>query len=1063
MMSRRTSRRRRAPVSSKGWCFSCSVGRLSNAGLWIRGRSTDAFWPISCNRIVRSLVGVNVVMSLVLEASVHHEDTTSRGHPVPVLTGRAIQPGRHRRSVKVVVMDRTRAGRLIQRPHGQAGSRARRPAASAVCAAGMSLLLLLAAVFGIVPVATAQAAPDLAVPPSASCAALARLEPTATNGNVWGHTILPGHGAPGGWFGVDVCDNGVNASAPGGANVSCDQIPAKGERAGCAPGHATSDGYGLTFQCVELIIRFSAWAFGDSVGGWGRSGSGNAPDLWLPENHPTDFIMYPNGSDHAPVPGDILVWGNLNAQGQPWPSGADGEHGGHIAVVAAVHDGMVITAEQNVKWDAEDHPSDTLALTKAGSHWILSGSTQHETRLPTYRWLRTMGTSRATYGWLHSTKNHGRFPSPSASSHSTRPTTPAKPATPTQTSGGLPSLAAAVVVTKDGSLADLVWSQSSPFTSGNTSTAPHAELRSLGAPPGVRLVPGQTPATVQLTDGSRYCYAVGSDGHLYVARTAPGLLGVWWTDLGMPGSVELAASPSASAYAGGVAVAAIGADGNLWWRTGPVAAPGGWELIGHPDASQLAGGFAVAGAPGNGSPLLLALGVDGRLYERIWQPAILNSDGSVQAPASWSQWITVHSQPDGVQLAGKLLIVPESVKPTAWAGSWPDTPLDVLMADSTGKVWWLRSTAFAAGWVLNTVPVAVPVSTLIAGVVVPGQTVAAELDFYAMTARAPYEARLAIPAHPHDLVPAPTWLQLASVPAGMTSGVAGAAVALGPGESNLLIPEAASALAGGATDATSMLVSADSALLTTSGDPRNAWVALGTVATAPAFADPLDAATVNTQWLTVGDGSAVTESASGLRMVPGAGGSAALLQGTFAGDVSVAVRVALPARSASDTSAGLILYLDGGDWLALTTNVAQRVSLCVWARSKAVPCTGRTAALPASARAIWLQVTRHATTFTASYSADGQTWIAVGQWTAGMASDRASASAATATATTTPGTPAPTATPTSPAGTGSTSAASSGAAPLGFTEWGLFISVNGGATSLPLFTDFTIGAVSTGA
>ena len=50
------------------------------------------------------------------------------------------------------------------------------------------------------------------------------------------------------------------------ASVSCDHIPANWSRTGCAPGGATSDGFGLSFQCVELAARFSAWAFGDSPG-----------------------------------------------------------------------------------------------------------------------------------------------------------------------------------------------------------------------------------------------------------------------------------------------------------------------------------------------------------------------------------------------------------------------------------------------------------------------------------------------------------------------------------------------------------------------------------------------------------------------------------------------------------------------------------------------------------------------------------------------------------------------------------------------------------------------------
>ncbi|MGH2514241.1 MAG: CHAP domain-containing protein, partial [Ktedonobacterales bacterium] len=732
----------------------------------------------------------------------------------------------------------------------------------------------------------------------------------------------------------------------------------------------------MTFQCVELIIRFSAWAYGDSVSAWGRSGYGNAPDLWLPQNHPSDFVMYPNGSSHAPVPGDILVWGNVDSHSQPLPAGTDGEHGGHIAVVAAVRGGMIITAEQNVKWGTQDHPSDTLALTKVGSGWVLSGSVRHETQLPTYRWQQTMGNTRATYGWLHSIKNHGTLPN--SSTPAARPTAPAKstkPAAPAQMSGGLPSLAGGVMVTNDGTLADLIWSQTSPFSTADTPAAPHAELRSLGAPPGARLAAGQTPAVVQLTDGSRDTYVLGIDGHLYVARTAPELLGVWWSDLGAPGAVSLTGSASASAYAGGVAVAAVGADGNLWWRAGPVAAPGGWQVIGHPDATALAGSFGIAGAPGNGSPLLLALGVDWRLYERIWQPATYGGDGSVQVPADWSQWITVHAQPAGAQLTGKLLIVPETVKPREWVGSWPDTPLDVLMADSTGRVWWLRSTAFASGWVLNTVPVAAPVATLMAGTVITAQpapaaatqtqtpapasvatTVTVDLALYAMTAKAPYEAQVAIPAHPQDLIAAPLWTKLSSLPAGTSAGAPAVALALGAGASSTLLPQTTSVLAGGVTTATSLLQSYDTATITPASGATNAWVALGAVATAASFADPLNTTSLSPEWLPVGTDATATDTAAGLRLVPSASGTAALLQGAPSGDAAIGVQVSLP-DSSSGATAGILLYLDGGDWLTLAVNPGNHIVFCVEARATAMPCVTKSATLPAAAHAVYLRVT----------------------------------------------------------------------------------------------------------
>src|SRR5689334_19386299 len=72
-----------------------------------------------------------------------------------------------------------------------------------VALAGTAMLLgVLLTYQATIPEANANA---LRVSPTASCSQLARLDPTITNGSSWGRTILPGHGAPGGWFGVDVC------------------------------------------------------------------------------------------------------------------------------------------------------------------------------------------------------------------------------------------------------------------------------------------------------------------------------------------------------------------------------------------------------------------------------------------------------------------------------------------------------------------------------------------------------------------------------------------------------------------------------------------------------------------------------------------------------------------------------------------------------------------------------------------------------------------------------------------------------------------------------------------
>src|SRR5262249_8336519 len=170
--------------------------------------------------------------------------------------------------------------------------RLRRRGAKITLLAMLLFSLVLGACLTVFSVHNVGAQP-FGIRPDASCGELANRDRSATNSGGWGRTVLPGRNASGGWFGVSVCANGINTVAANGSNVSCDRVPVQWAQSGCAPGAPTSDGYGWTFQCPELIVRFSAWAFGDLPGDWGRSGWGNAPDLWLPINHPADFILNP--------------------------------------------------------------------------------------------------------------------------------------------------------------------------------------------------------------------------------------------------------------------------------------------------------------------------------------------------------------------------------------------------------------------------------------------------------------------------------------------------------------------------------------------------------------------------------------------------------------------------------------------------------------------------------------------------------------------------------------------------------------------------------------------------
>lgn len=1003
---------------------------------------------------------------------------------------------------------RVKAQRFGQGRSTDEEARAQRSHSASLHTVCISATLLLVTVVTVVSAAaaagTVQAAPLAGIPSSASCAVLSGVDPTATNGKDWGRTIMPGHNARGGWFGVDVCSNGTNSVATNGASVSCDRVPSNWKRTGCAPGRPSSDGYGWTFQCVELVVRFAAWAYGDSPGGWGRSGWGNAPDLWLPVNHPSDFVMYPNGSSQAPVPGDILVWGSLDSAGRPWPAGPDGAHGGHIGVVAAVRDGMIITAEQNVKWGSEDHPSDTLALTHVGSRWIVSGSTQHETTLPTYRWRRTMGLARATYGWLHSTHKGGVKPVSTPAPTHTSSTPPANTPTPQpsvnfmphQAPGGLPTLAPAAVVTSGGTLADLVWSTSDLFDGQAPVNTPRADVRSLGAPPQARLIVGQDPATVALPDGRRYTYVVGTDGNLYVARTAPQTLGVFWFAHGAPAGVTLQPTLSATTFADGMAVAALGSDGNLWWRAGPIGQLGDWMPLERPDGVTLVGSFAIAGMPGTGAPLVLALGTDGTLYQRVWQPPLYNDDGSMALPAGWSNWYAPHAQPKDLHLSGRLVVVPEVAGDHDTIGSWPDTPLDVVALDASKHLWMLRLSA-TTGWTAQSVALPAdgkPLSALLAGAAIPEATSAAQpaasppaatalLHLYARAEGVTYLGAIAIPLQKNASMPAPKWTQLPAIPATVALSAGGVALALAPATSALVTASGTALVAGGTQDGTGVLTPQEvqstaasatagtgsttataTATVTATAKRGDGWVTLGTATAAPTFDDTLKAATLDSRWQTVGANMRVTTSADGARLTPAASSMAALLQSAQPGDAQLTVRLVLPARTSADVKAGLVLYLDDGDWVMLLLDGAGHVSLCPAAWQMTFPCQTTQVKASATQQGVWLQLVRQDAAFRGAFSLDGTSWQTIGHWVPTSAGEPAPTDAngatpqttpsptATATPGTTPGT-----TPTPSTGTTPAQPADLKVAPLAFDAWGVLVYSTGDRSRWPTFSSFSAG------
>ena len=828
-----------------------------------------------------------------------------------------------------------------------------------------------------------QAAPALP-PPTASCEALAALNPTATNGPNWGKTILKGFGAADGWFGVDVCSNGASA-----INVSCDQTPTNWGASGCAPGQPSRDGYGWTFQCPELIKRFGAWAFGDNPDDWGGRYGGDAPDLWLAGNHPANYVMYPNGSKQAPVPGDILIWGYLDSAGQPWPAGPNGNHSGHIAVVAAVRNGIVVTAEQNVAWGGQDHPSDTLALTATPTGWILSGSTTPSTTLPTYRWQRTMGASRATYGWLHSTKNTGKFQKTGAA-----PTTPPPPP---------PSLSNAAIVTRSGSLADLTWTQLPTTPDAIFISTPVATTRQLGAPPGATLRADLAPATLVSAD-SRRIVAVDTDGHLWEARMASAYLGVVWTKLDAPTGVSLTGAPSVVPFADGALVSALGDDGALWWRSETAQGLGPWTSLGRPSESPLTGSAITLALPGGPLQLVaIALGADGRLYEAPWRS--LNGSGDESLPSQGGAEWTAISATEGGKAPKRLRLTDVTSRLVATvepSGVAPNSStllppmVDLFALDGDGAITWLRGTGDPSGWRARAVDhpggaLALLAATTLDGFL--GATTQSHIQqLYLATDQGISMASLTMPATDPAANPAIAWTPFAAQDKTTQLETAGNALQVGPGASALLLTTGDHALAAATPDAISILSGEPVSVATTTSTPPT-WFDAGAASPGKSFSDDLVAAKLDPRWRLAPASAQAQATASGVRLSSQPDGApATLTQAALLDGSSMRVKVS---GLGDGVRAGLTLRFDEGDWLALTTDHAGNIQFCPSRDQKIGACQSTHVAL-APDGSLWFELTRAGATFLASVSVDGANWTQIGSWSAAPTSQQAPGSDASA-------------------------------------------------------------------
>jgi regulation of enolase protein 1 (concanavalin A-like superfamily) len=224
------------------------------------------------------------------------------------------------------------------------------------------------------------------------------------------------------------------------------------------------------------------------------------------------------------------------------------------------------------------------------------------------------------------------------------------------------------------------------------------------------------------------------------------------------------------------------------------------------------------------------------------------------------------------------------------------------------------------------------------------------------------------------------------------------------------------------------------------------WVSLGEVANGGTFDDTLSGGSVDARWYLVGSGAKAISSHAGVRLMS-TQDEAALLQSAPAGDATVSTTITMTPDAAASTQAGLVLYLDDGDWITLLTNRKGTVSFCAELAYQTSPCFTQAASNGTSPHSITVRISRTSANFTGSFSVDGAAWQTVGTWVPIAPSNPAAAGSTT-------GVPSLTPTATATSGTSQTLLI----APISFSSCGVLSVGSASLSEALLLSDFQVVA-----
>jgi CHAP domain len=402
-------------------------------------------------------------------------------------------------------------------------------------------------------------------------------------------------------------------------------------------------GYGLAFQCIELVTRYAYARWGDDPRPDWAGGSWGGDAQYALATHPSHFDVEKQGqSTLAPAKGDIIVWVSAN----------------HIAIVTNVDPAhmQLTTLEQNFYWNSTIGylSSRTIPYTVSGGKYSISS-----TYTVPFDSTQTPQAGDAPQGWLHNT-----LPNPTAGAAAKWT--------------GVLSNGSVAVFKHDSSDAVSYRYQTTP---GSTTWSAWTEL----ANPSDDTIVGE-PTVARNADGRLFVFARGASGKIWLlTQQTLGNATTWnaWSNFTNPSGETMVGDPAVVPQGdGSLYMFVVGASGMV--RVQNQTSPGGaWVSTGYSQFSNPSGRTMV------GNPAAVQ-GEDGRIYVFVRDnTGQIRLQNQTTVNGGWlSGGYTQFSNPSGYTMVGNPAVAAQA-----------DGSIYLFVRDNSGQIRVQNQTSPNGSWV----------------------------------------------------------------------------------------------------------------------------------------------------------------------------------------------------------------------------------------------------------------------------------------------------------------------------------------------------------------------------